>query len=216
MAAHRARALLVLTSAACLLAAVPASAQLHWDAAAQVGVMRRVLVNRPTGGPDAGFGPAAQLTAHVALFPLIRFGAYVGQEISPMGGEVSARDLTWGGVRAKIMSPWPRGSLRTWLFVGFGYSGVYARSSPIDGAVVQGAGGGFFEVPFGLGVSYTFWKPYALCADLGMRAGFGHNGSVYESPGPEVKGPGRPDGNAAPAGTDRFAIGLNVGFLIDL
>jgi hypothetical protein len=212
----RTASLCAVAIAASLLVPHEAQAQLHWDAAAQVGVMKRVLVNRPTDAPDAGFGPVAQLSGHIALFPLVRFGGYFGHDISPMGGDASARDLTWGGLHAKIMSPWPRGSFRTWLFVGFGYSGVYARSSTIPGAVVHGAGGSFFEVPFGLGASYTFWKPYALCADLGMRTGFGHTGSAYEAPGPEVKGPGRPDGNALPAGTDRFAIGLTVGLLIDL
>lgn len=216
-------ALLVLTASS------TAHAQLHWDASAQVGGMKRVLVNRPDGGGYPGFGPVGQLAGHVALLPLVRLGGYLGHDISPMS-DASARDLTWGGVRAKIMSPWPRGSWRAWLFVGLGYSGVYARSTsaprlfpgPAGGApvradaVVQGAGGGFIEVPFGLGASYKFWKPYELSAELGMHAGFGHSGSVYEDPGPEVKSPGRPDSNALPAGKDRFAIGLTVGILIDL
>lgn len=231
MVGLRARSFCMLGAAASLLLASTTSrAQLHWDASAQAGAMKRVLVNRPAGGENAGFGPAAQLTGHVALFPLVRFGGYLGHDISPMGGDMSARDLTWGGVRAKIMSPWPRGSFRAWLFVGFGYSGVYARSTSAprtfpgaapapsvrEPAVVQGAGGGFFEVPFGLGASYNFRKPFALCAELGMRTGFGHSGSVYEDPGPQVKSAGRPDSNALPAGTDRFAIGLTVGVLIDL
>src|SRR3954449_10750703 len=104
----RARSFFVLGAAAgLLLAAKPAHAQLHWDASAQVGIMKRVLVNRPSGGEDAGFGPQGLLAAHVALFPLIRLGGYFGHDISPMGGELSARDLTWGGLRAKIVSPWP-------------------------------------------------------------------------------------------------------------
>jgi len=233
MVALRARSLCMLLATASLLVARSAHAQLHWDASAQAGVMKRNLVNRPSGGHDAGFGPVGQLAGHVALFPLVRVGAYFGQDLSPIGGDGSARDLTWGGARAKLMSPWPRGAFRAWLFLGFGYSGVYARSTaglrtfpgppgapPVrEAAVVQGAGGGFFEVPFGLGASYNFRKPFAVCAELGMRAGFGHSGSAYGPPGPEVKSAAavpRPDGNALPAGTDRFAIGLSVGVLIDL
>lgn len=213
-----------------LAATTPAHAQVHWDASAQVGVARRVLSNRPVGGEDAGFGPIGQLTGHVALLPLLRFGAYVGHDISPMGGASSARDLTSGGLRAKVMSPWPRGALRAWLFFGFGYTGVYARSttgprvfpgppgspSVTNEATVQGAGGGFFEVPFGIGASYKLRKPWELSAELGMRAGFGHSGSVYEDPGPEVRSAGRADTNALPAGKDRFGIGLTVGVLLDL
>jgi hypothetical protein len=201
---------------ALVIAPASAQAQIHWDASAQVGVMKRVLGDRPPGGKDAGFGPAGQLTAHVALLPLVRFGAYFGHDISPMGGDVSARDLTWGGLRAKIMSPWPRGDLRAWLFVGFGYTGVYARSTVRGDTVIHGAGGSFFEVPFGIGASYKLRKPWELCAELGARTGFGHTGSVYGAPGPRVSSPGAADTNALPAGADRFGIGLTIGILADL
>ena len=205
MASLRARSAALLLVGSGVLVAPPAAAQLHWDASAQAGVMKRVLGDRPTGRPDAGFGPVAQLTGHVALFPLVRVGGYLGHDISPMGGDLSARDLTWGGVRAKLISPWPRGAFRAWLFAGFGVEGVYARSTARPGVRVEGAGGHFFEVPFGLGSSYTFRKPFALCAELGMRAGFGHKGSAY--------GPSLP--LVAP-GVDRFAMGLTVGFMLDL
>jgi hypothetical protein len=208
MASLRARWSGLLLALSGVLVAPSAAAQLHWDASAQAGVMKRVLGSRPDGGPDAGFGPVAQLTGHVALFPLVRVGAYFGHDISPMGGDLSARDLTWGGVRAKLMSPWPRGAFRAWLFAGFGLEGVYARSTARPGGLIDGAGGHFFEVPFGLGSSYTFRKPYALCAELGMRAGFAHSGSAYEPPARRTEG-------LAP-GADRFAIGLTVGFMLDL
>jgi hypothetical protein len=192
---------------ATLVTLVPcaARAQLHWDASAQAGVSKRVLVDRPPGGPDAGFGPVVQLTGHVALFPLVRLGAYLGHDISPMGGDVSARDLTWGGLRAKLMSPWPRGAARAWLYAGIGATGVYARSTSRPGSLVDGAGGHFFEVPFGVGGSYTFRKPFALCGELGMKAGFGHAGSAYERSAP-----------VPASGLDRFAIGLTIGVMLDL
>ncbi len=191
-----------------------AGAQVHWDASAQLGVMKRVLGSRQDGDPITGFGPAGQLTGHVALLPLVRVGAYVGHDISPFssGGRLysdySARDITWAGLRAKIMSPWPRGDFRGWLFVGFGYAGVYQRSTPTTpGFFVPGGGGSFFELPFGLGASYKLWKPWELCAELGGRAGFGHTGSIYERP--EPRSDPRP-------GTDTFGIGLTVGVLVDL
>lgn len=225
-----ARACFLAGLGALTLATSSAQAQVHWDASAQAGVMKRTLANRPAGGKDAGFGPVAQLTGHVALLPLVRLGAYVGHDISPMGGDASARDLTWGGLRAKIMSPWPRGALRAWLFFGFGYAGVYGRSTSAPrnfpgppgtpavraDAVVQGAGGSFFEVPFGIGASYKLRKPWELCAELGSRVGFGHRGSLYTDPGPQVSSPGRADSNALPAGADRFAVGLTIGVLVDL
>ena len=220
----------VVALVAMLLVATPAQAQLHWDASAQVGAMKRVLGNRPSGGDDTLWGPAGQLTGHIALLPLVRVGAYFGHDISPFDGKASARDITWGGLRAKIMSPWPRGDGRVWLFFGFGYAGVYQRSTsttlgfPGPAATgpmavttttqtVHGAGGGFFEVPFGIGASYMLRKPWQLCFELGGRAGFDFAGSVYGA-GPRVTGAGA-SGNAPPAGTDGFAIGLTVGVLLD-
>ncbi|MDB4933766.1 MAG: hypothetical protein JWP87_738 [Labilithrix sp.] len=195
---------LVLVSLCLWLFPRTADAQIHWDASAQLGVMKRVLGDRPAGGNDAGFGPVGQLTGHVALLPLVRVGGYFGHDISPVGGDVSARDLTWGGMRVKLMSPWPRGNLRAWLFAGFGYAGVYQRSTVHGPLVVDGAGGSSFEVPFGLGASYKLRKPWELCAELGGRTAFGYTGSVYEASSPAF------------AGKDRFAIGLTVGILADL
>lgn len=136
--------------------------------------------------------------------------------------------MTFGGVRAKAMLPWVRGSTRAWLFAGFGYTGVYSRSYRTtlsvangDGSLeprpvrIEGAGGGFFDVPFGLGASYRFFKPWELCAELGGRFGFGHQGSAYEHPGPSITGSSAAE-NASPAGLDRLAIGLALGILVDL
>lgn len=205
-----------------------AAAQLHWDASAQVGVMKRFMASRPTGADDAGFGPVGQLTAHVALLPLVHFGAYVAHDVSPLPGDAAARDITFGGARVKGVLP-VAGALRAFAFAGFGYAGVYARSyetalftrtgggDPVRRSVhVEGAGGSFFDVPFGIGASYKLRKPWELVAELGARVGFGHTGSVYEDPGPQVKVPGLPDQNALPSGLDRFALGLTVGMMVDL
>ena len=210
-----------------LLGEREAQAQLHWDASAQLGVMKRFLADRPAGTDDVGFGPTGQLTAHVALLPLVHVGGYFGHDISPLPGDGSARNITFGGLRAKGMIPWVRGTMRAWLFAGFGYAGVYSPSygtTLVEGGGgaerrqvrVQGSGGGFFDVPFGIGASYKLFPPWELCAELGARAGFGHDGSVYEHPGPQIRVPGAPGQNALPAGLDRFALGLTVGVMIDL
>jgi hypothetical protein len=219
---------------ALLGAAWPASAQLHGDVSAQLGVMKRFLSERPAGAnDDATFGPIGQLTGHVALIPLVHVGAYLGHDISPLSGDAAARDITFAGARAKGFIPVTPASLRTWVFAGFGYAGVYARSYQTTFAVpnglggttptpvrVEGAGGGFFEVPFGLGASYKFFSPWELCAELGFRAGFGHQGSVYTGNGPQVTIPasGNPNAtqNASPSGLDSFAVGLTIGIQLDL
>jgi hypothetical protein len=211
-----------------VLFAREASAQLHWDASVQVGAMKRFLAERPSGGGDVGFGPTAQLTTHVALLPLLRVGAYVAHDISPLPGDGSARNITAGGLRAKGVFPLGP-QARAWAFVGFGYAGVFQQSYETTIAMptgagtiearavrVEEAGGSFFDVPFGVGASYRLRKPWELCAELGARTGFGHVGSVYEYPGPQVKAAGLPDQNVVPAGLDRFAVGLTLGVLLDL
>jgi hypothetical protein len=204
-----------------------AAAQIHWDASAELGVMKRFLGARPPGSSDAGVGIAGQINGHVALLPLVYVGAYVGHDISPLPGDASPRDITSGGVRAKGVLPWGHAA-RAWVFAGFGYAGVYARSYHTTFAIahptgverqpvlVEGASGSFFEVPFGLGASYKLSKPWELCAELGASVGFGHKGSAYEEPGPSVTVPNFASQNAAPAGLDRLAVGLTLGVLLGL
>ena len=210
-----------------VLSVRPAHAQVHADLSAQAGLMKRFFTSAAGGQP--AFGPTAQLTGHVALLPFVQVGGYFGHDISPLPGVAAARDVTFGGLRLRTGIPLPGAQVRTWIFVGFGYAGVYSRSYSTTLAVpdglggttpqrgtVEGAGGGFFDLPFGVGASYKLRKPWELCAELGMRVGFGHSGSVYESPGPQVNLPGNTGQNVAPAGTDRLALGLTIGVLVDL
>ena len=225
------RSLLAASAAAAFALLVPrvAAAQVHWDAALQAGVEKRFLTGRAPGADNAGFGPFAQLSGHIALLPLVRVGGYIGHDISPLGGDAAARDLTWGGLHIKAMSPWPRGNLRAWLFFGFGYTGMYARSyhttlgvpGPAgtitsQDVLVHGSGGGFFEVPFGIGVSYKVRKPWELFLELGARVGFASHGSAYDrGPRYSVTGGAAGDGILPSAGTDRFGLGLSLGILVD-
>jgi hypothetical protein len=207
-----------------------ASAQVHWDASVQLGGMKRFLVSRPTGTDDVGIGPVGQITAHLALLPLVHAGLYVGHDISPMPDPAAARNITFMGARGKVQLPMS-GNLRAYGFLGFGFALVTQQGFDFPGfpyvsagggtvrkdATVDSAGGHFFEVPFGLGASYKLRKPWELCAELGARVGFAHSGSVYdELRGPQVKAPGEVDQNLTSAGIDRFALGLTVGVMLDL
>jgi hypothetical protein len=206
-------------AAVALLWSRESHAQVHWDAAAQVGATKRFLSDRAAGSGDAGFGPVAQLSAHLALLPLVRVGAYVGHEISMGPDDAAARQITFGGLRAKGMAPWVHGRARAWVFAGFGYAGVYGPSYVTESNPpirIQGASGGFFEVPLGIGASYKVFKPWELCAELGARVGFGHTGALYEAPGPTALVPGVGPQSTVPAGLDRIAIGLTIGVLVDL
>jgi hypothetical protein len=201
----------------------PASAQVRWDASAQVGATKRFVFNRPHGGPDAGFGPAVQLNGHVALLPLLRVGAYLSGDITSAGP--ATRQMVGGGARVVGIAPWRTTNVHAWLFAGFGYELVFAPSyhttlslapddstppSPTDALVTQ-AGGSMYEVPFGVGVAYALRPPFELVAELGARVGFGFRGSVYEDPGRAFFAAGYPENRLLPAGNDAFSTFLTVG-----
>jgi hypothetical protein len=220
------RLLVPITAAvAGVLAGPHARAQLHWDASAQAGVMKRFLGSRAAGGSDAGFGPVGELHGHVAILPLVRVGAYVSHDISPQPGDTTALQITSAGARVKISSPLPLDPWRVWAFVGIGYAGVYGPSfrTPIDvaGARVDalgtGAGGGFFEVPFGVGASYKLRRPWHLTAELSGRGGFGFAGSVFDTQnGRAGFAEGQPQLLLSNPGTPSFALALMFGILLDL
>ena len=127
---------------------------------------------------------------HVAIFPLLRVGAWVTAEGSqPVGSAVApVRAIAGGGLRIKIVPPWPRGVWRMWLATGFGY----------DGLASDAGGGGFFEVPAIVGASYRIRKPFVFLMELSARPGFGFWGSYYQR-----------------AATDVLSIALSFGFGFD-
>jgi hypothetical protein len=182
MHSHSPRLLFAMLTCAPALAAFgaarSASAQVHWDASAQVGVAKRFLTSSVE---QPSFGPAVSLAGHVALLPLVRVGAYVAHDISPV--EVGpARRLYAVGLRGKVQAPWSTERIHGWGFVGLGYVGVYAPStratvvSPPVGPLsssggtldlsVPGAGGYFLEVPVGLGLGVRLRKPWELVFEL--------------------------------------------------
>lgn len=207
-----------------------ASAQVHWDASVQLGVMKRFVTERPPGNDDVGFGPTGQIAAHLALLPLVHGGLYVGHDISPLPDPASARNITFMGARGKLQLP-VTSDVRFYGFTGFGFAIVSQQSFTFAGfpfvgpggttvrkdAEVASAGGHFFEVPFGIGASYKLRKPWELCAELGARVGFAHGGSVYdENESAQVTAPNEVGQFLTSAGIDRFALGLTVGVMLDL
>lgn len=181
----------LLLAAAALTSLAPraASAQVHYDLGALASFQQRFLIDAPAGRSLAAEGGGLTLDGHVAVFPLLRVGAWVTGEASKPLDSSAPRAILSGGVRLKIVSPWPRGAWRVWLATGFGY----------DGVITDGAGGGFFEVPAILGASHRLRKPFVFLMELGGRFGFGFWGSYYD---------GR-------AGTDTVSIALSLGVGID-
>jgi hypothetical protein len=164
-----------------------AYAQVHYDVGVLGSFQQRFLVDAPKEVLAEGGG--LTLDGHVAVFPLLRVGGWVTGEASKVLDGTDARGIFSGGLRVKVVSPWPRGPWRMWLGTGFGY----------DGLVTKGAGGGFFEVPAIFGGSYRIRKPFVFLMELQTRVGFGFWGSYYD---------GR-------AGTDTVSIALAFGIGID-
>jgi hypothetical protein len=164
-----------------------AGAQVHYDVGVLGGFQQRFLVDAPK--EVLAEGGSLMIDGHVAVFPLLRVGGWVTGEVSKVLDASDPRGIFSGGVRVKVVSPWPRGVWRFWLGTGFGY----------DGLVTTGAGGGFFEVPAIVGASYRIRKPFVFLMELQGRFGFGFWGSYYD---------GR-------AGTDTVSIALAFGIGID-
>ena len=211
-----------------VLTSTSALAQLRGDIGAYGGISQRVI--SPATGGGALPGPLFGLEGHVALFPLLRIGAYVHGEISPTNNQVAARELLAVGAKVKVVPPWPRGDWRIWVGLGVGYVGAYSPAytqsltlQPISGLPttsklsVESAGGGYLEIPISVGVAYRKFKPFMIFAELTGRIGVAFSGSLYGGTG----GRGAKDDAGAPSaiasdGRDVFAAGLALGVGFDL
>ena len=165
------------------LVPAPAAAQVRYDLGALASFQQRVA----SDGKLAE-GGALTLDGHVAVFPLLRIGAWATAEASEPTSGGDLRGIFGGGLRVKIVPPWPRGLWRMWIATGFGY----------DGLASDVGGGGFFEIPAILGASYRLRKPWVFLMELGARAAFGFWGSYYDR-----------------AATDVLSIALSFGFGFD-
>lgn len=170
------------------LVTAPAQAQVRYDLGALASFQQRFFAD-PGAGSSVAEGGALTLDGHIALFPLLRLGAWVTGEVSKPLDDRPARELLSSGLRVKITPPWPRGAWRVWLATGFGYTGV----------ITPDGGGGFFEVPIILGASYRIRKPIVFLMELGTRLGFGFWGSYYATGAP----------------TDVSAVALSLGIGVD-
>jgi hypothetical protein len=210
-----------------LLVSSTAYAQIHWDASVHGGASERVLTSA-NGVPTSTAlpGPAFGVQGHIALIPFVRVGLYGSFEMSSIDGvHAPARNFYAVGGEGKILSPWPRGNLRIFATLGFGYVGVYAPSystmfkiagSPVAIAV-DGSGGGFAEIPFGIGASYKLRGPLTVHAELLTRFGMGFWGTLYgENGGRNARDPSGSPLSLAPYGYDFLSVGLVVGVGLDL
>jgi hypothetical protein len=207
-----------------LVWASSASAQLHWDASVHAGAYERFVVS---GLGTALPGPTAGMQGHIALFPFIRAGVYASWDMSPTNGRAPPREFFSFGAQGKVFSPWPSGDLRLFLTAGVGYAGVLApggytvplqpRNDPmVYMATVDGSGGGFAEIPVGIGVSYRLRTPYLVYAEVLSRFGMGFWGTLYgEKGGRNAREPTLGTQAIGMDGYDLFALGLVVGIGLD-
>jgi hypothetical protein len=210
------------TATLALLASRGARAQVHYDVGVEGGASKHFLANLPDGASDASLGPLVMLQAHAAVLPMLRAGAYLGFETSPISG-TPARRLYSGGLHLRLLPPfWRNPCTYTWLGLGLGYVGVYApgfgvqvqdSNGQVGTATFDGAGGHYFELPISFGVARRIRKPWQVFAELGVRLGFAMSGSYYDGrPGHATLGP---DLVTPPAGDDRFDVFLSVGIQLD-
>jgi hypothetical protein len=172
---------------------------LHWDVAAQAGVAER-FARSPA--PRRTPGPTAELHGHLALYPMVRVGAYAAFDLSPTEG-VADRRIYAGGVRIKVAPPWLPTPWRVWTFLGFG--GAYVQMP--GGPSFRGASTSTAEVPVGVGLGRRLAGPWEIYVELAGRleiAGFGWH---REGPAP----PGGVSTGTDVDGEDLLAVSLNVG-----
>jgi hypothetical protein len=218
-----------------LACASDAQAQLHWDVGVHGGVTKRFLTDRrciqKTTCRDANMGPIIGGQGHIALNRFVRVGGYAQFEISPLdGAPSSSRSMLALGLQGKLISPWPTRAWRLWLTLGVGYVAVWAPSYTITlfpdpdpqglgsyPATVDPSGGGFLEVPLGVGVSYRVYKPVVVYAELLGRFGGGFWGTLYgENGGRNATSPLLGRSTIPPAGNDLFSLGLVAGVGFDI
>lgn len=161
--------------AAVLTIATSSHAQLRWDVGARVGAGKRYLSSQPRGYSDGDAGPAAELTLHTALLPLLRVGPSVSAEVSPVYGRATRRHYGVG-LEARLFAPLPWPGIRPFAFVGV--RGVLARQ-PVTERHAAGSGG-YLSIPFGVGASVFVVKSLRFVTTFGGDGSTLHGGSLYD------------------------------------
>lgn len=150
-------------------------AQLRWDVGARIGAGKRFLSSQPSGAGNAESGPAAELSLHTALLPLLRVGPAISAEVSP-GYHRSSRRHYGIGVEARLFAPLPWPKLRPFAYVGV--RGVLAHQP--ESAMQASARGGYLSIPFGIGVSAYVVKKLRFVATFGADGAVAHGGTLYD------------------------------------
>ena len=185
----------ILSTAAMLAIAPPAFAQTHWDVGAQAGTTERIAA---PSAPARAPGPSVEVHGHVALYPLVRIGAYGTVELSPTSG-LPSRLVYAGGGRVKITPPLLPAPWHLWAFLGGGFA--YAQIP------AWGLSNWTAELPAGVGLGRKLSGPWELCAELSARldvAGLSWHAAVPLPAGAQGSGD-----NAS--GGDVLAVSLSVG-----
>jgi hypothetical protein len=135
---------------------------------------------------------------------MVRIGAYVSHDISPIDS-IPARQITEGGLRAKVAPPLLGGPWHTWAVLGVGVGHAYEPSHSVPGpsgpTTVGGIEGGILDFPVALGLGYRVRgprDPWEISTELGCRFGAAFFGAMYDG-GPR----------------DSFALSLTVGVTLD-
>lgn len=153
--------------------AASAHAQLRWDLGARIGAGKRYQGEGGNGGSEAG--PAAELTLHTALLPLLRVGPSLSAEVSPVYGRPTRRHYGVG-LEARLFAPLPWPKLRPFAYVGV--RGVVARQGQNE--LHDSGGGAYMTVPFGIGASVYIVKSLRFVTTFGGEGAFLHGGTLYD------------------------------------
>jgi hypothetical protein len=179
--------------------------------------MQRFATGADPGGASPEPGAVGELHAHVAILPMLRLGPYVAHDIAPLTSG-PAREITEGGLRAKLSPPLLGAPWQTWGFVGVGYARAYEPSHALPTELgspaitvaprfAPGQGGGLLEARLGLGLGLRLDRQWEAFLELGGRAGLLFVGSLYDR--------GACGCGEAYAGKDSFALSLSLGLSLN-
>jgi hypothetical protein len=179
--------------------------------------MQRFATGADPGSTSPEPGVVGELHAHVAIFPMLRLGPYVAHDVAPLT-RAPAREITEGGLRAKLTPPLLGAPWQTWAFVGVGYARAYepshalpAEPAPQSISVIPrfapGQGGGIVEARLGLGLGLRLDRRWEAFLELDGRAGLLFVGSLFDR--------GACGCGEAYAGKDSFALSLSLGLSLN-
>jgi hypothetical protein len=201
-----------------------ASAQVHYDLGASVGVGEHVETDVLDGNSNPGPGFIGEIQGHVAVAPMLRVGLYALYENSPRSGQ-PARNFFGGGLSLRILPPIFRTRCSFWwIGLGLGYEEVSSGgfNTTITNSSTNGTEtvafpsvtGGELELPLSVGFARRIAKPFVVFAEVGTRFGLASFGDYYAGrPGSDVSS--ATDLVLPAPGNDTFSFFLTVGIMID-